>query len=90
MSFNARLRRLVGIGGGRGSTTSSSLRNAANIDVYGTVRRPGPFDVPPTEPVQLASPLPWELEDGQDGRVADWVNRFEQRGSESSRPEPLA
>jgi hypothetical protein len=90
VSFNARLRRLVGIGGGRGSVTSSSLRNAAQIDVYGTVRRPGPFDAPPPEPVQLVSPLPWELEDGQDGRIADWVNRFEQRGSESPRPEPLA
>ncbi len=71
MSFNARLRALVGIR--RGSAISSSLRNAANLDVYGVVRRPGPFDVPPPEPVQLADPLPWELQDGH-GTVADWVN----------------
>lgn len=71
MSFNARLRRLLGVDGG----LASSLRNAAQLDVYGSVRRQGPFDVPPPEPVQLASPLPWELEDG-DGEVADWVNRL--------------
>ncbi|MGN6742431.1 MAG: hypothetical protein ACTHJL_03940 [Amnibacterium sp.] len=90
MSFNARLRRLVGIGGGRGSVASSSLRNAAQIDVYGTVRRPGPFDAPPPEPVQLAAPLPWELQDSDAGAVADWVNRLP--GAERRRPgrEPLA
>ena len=72
MSFNARLRALVGIR--PGSAVSSSLRNAAQIDVYGTVRRPGPFDAPPSEPVELVHPLPWELQDGH-GAVADWVNR---------------
>jgi hypothetical protein len=77
VSFNARLRRLVGIEGARGGVVSQSLRNAAQIDVYGTVRRQGPFDVPPPEPVVLASPLPWELWDTEDGRVADWVNRFD-------------
>ena len=71
MSFNARLRALVGIR--PGSAMSSSLRNAAQIDVYGTVRRQGPFDAPPVEPVQLADPVPWELQDGS-GEVADWVN----------------
>lgn len=74
MSFNARLRALVGIR--PGSAVSSSLRNAANLDVYGMVRRPGPFDAPPAEPVQLADPLPWELQDGH-GTIADWVNRSE-------------
>lgn len=77
MSFNARLRRLVGIEGARGGVVSQSLRNAAQIDVYGAVRRPGPFDVPPPEPVVLASPLPWELRDNEDGSVADWVNRLD-------------
>jgi hypothetical protein len=77
VSFNARLRRLVGIEGARGGTVSQSLRNAAQIDVYGTVRRQGPFDVPPAEPVVLASPLPWELQDTGEGRVADWVNRLD-------------
>lgn len=72
MSFNARIRALVGIR--PGSTLSSSLRNASQIDVYGTVRRSGPFDAPPEEPVQLADPVPWELQDGQ-GAVADWVNK---------------
>ena len=72
MSFNARLRALVGIRSG--GALSSSLRNAAQIDVYGTVRRPGPFDLPPAEPVELADPVPWELQDGS-GAVADWVNR---------------
>lgn len=72
MSFNARLRAMLGIG--RGSAVSSSLRNAANLDVYGAVRRPGPFDAPPAEPVMLAEPLPWELQDGH-GTIADWVNR---------------
>ena len=90
MSFNARLRRLVGIGGGRGAVASSSLRNAAQLDVYGAVRRPGPFDVPPAEPVQLASPLPWELEDTGDGAIADWVNRLPRRDREPSGREPLA
>ena len=71
MSFNARLRALVGIR--PGSAVSSSLRNAAQLDVYGALRRQGPFDVPPAEPVQLADPVPWELQDGS-GAVADWVN----------------
>jgi len=77
VSFNALLRRLVGIGNGRGSGISSSLRNAAQIDVYGTVRKPGPFDAPPAEPVELVSPLPWELVESDDGEIADWVNRLE-------------
>ena len=72
VSFNARLRALVGIR--PGSALSSSLRNASQIDVYGTVRHQGPFDRPPAEPVQLAEPVPWELQDGH-GSVADWVNR---------------
>lgn len=71
MSFNARLRALVGVR--PGGALSSSLRNAGQIDVFGTVRGPGPFDLPPAEPVQLADPIPWELQDGH-GSVADWVN----------------
>lgn len=71
MSFNARLRALVGIR--PGSALSSSLRNASRLDVYGTVGRLGPFDLPPAEPVQLADPIPWELQEGH-GAVADWVN----------------
>ena len=74
MSFNARLRALVGIRSG--SAVSSSLRNVANLDVYGVVSKGGPFDAPPSEPVQLEEPLPWELQDGH-GTVADWVNRPE-------------
>jgi hypothetical protein len=72
VSFNARLRALVGIR--PGNALSSSLRNAAQIDVYGTVRKGGPFDAPPAEPVQLAEPVPWELQEGS-GSIADWVNR---------------
>jgi hypothetical protein len=76
VSFNQRLRRLFRVAGGRGATAASSLRNAAQLDVYGTVRRPGPFDLPPVEPVVLQHPLPWELSDGDESaRVADWVNR---------------
>jgi hypothetical protein len=71
MGFNARLRALVGIR--PGSALASSIRNAAQIDVYGSMRRPGLFDVPPEEAVQLAEPVPWELQDGT-GAVADWVN----------------
>jgi hypothetical protein len=67
---------------------SGSLRNAAQIDVYGTVRRQGPFDMPPPEPVVLAAPLPWELEDSEDGRVADWVNRLD-RGDQGRRTSSL-
>ena len=72
MSFNARLRAMVGIR--PGSALSSSIRNAGQIDIYGTVRRPGPFDLPPEHPVELADPVPWELQDGH-GSVADWGNR---------------
>ncbi len=72
VSFNARLRALVGIR--PGSALSSSLRNASQIDVYGTVRHSGPFDLPPEVPVELADPIPWELQDGH-GAVADWVNK---------------
>ena len=71
-----RLREVLGIG--RASALSSSLRNAARIDVYGHAGAPGPFDAPPAEPVVLAEPLPWELQGGH-GTVADWVNRPEPR-----------
>ena len=71
MSFNARIRRLLGIRAG--GPLSSSLRNAGQIDVYGAVRRPGPFDAPPAEPVHLVGPVPWELQEGG-GTIADWVN----------------
>jgi hypothetical protein len=71
VSFNARLRALVGIR--PGGALSSSLRNAGQLDAFGAIRRPGPFDAPPAEPVQLADPVPWELQDGR-GEVADWVN----------------
>jgi hypothetical protein len=75
VSFNARLRRFVGMAGGRGATAASSLRNAAQLDVYGAVRRPGPFDLPPAEPVRLTGEVPWELQESDDAAaVADWVN----------------
>ena len=73
-----RLRELLGLRAGRGSAVSSSLRNAARIDVYGHVGAAGPFDSPPVEPVVLAEPLPWELQGGH-GSIADWVNRAEPR-----------
>jgi hypothetical protein len=73
VSFNARLRRLVGVAGARGATAASSLRIAGQIEVYGSARRPAPFEEPPAEPVELARPLPWELQDS-DGAIADWVN----------------
>jgi hypothetical protein len=72
VSFNAR--RLVGVAGGRGATAASSLRIAGQIEVYGSARRPGPFDEPPAEPVELARPVPWELQDPDGRAVADWVN----------------
>lgn len=74
MSFNARLRRLVGVTGARGATAASSLRIAAQLEAYGAARRPGPFESPPTEPVDLVRPLPWELQDSDGGAIADWVN----------------
>ena len=73
VSFNARLRRLVGVAGARGATAASSLRIAGQIEAYGSARWPGPFEEPPAEPVELARPLPWELQDS-DGAIADWVN----------------
>ncbi len=73
-----RLRGLLGLRDGRGSALSSSLRNAARLDVYGSVGPSGPFDAPPTDPVVLAEPLPWELQGGH-GSVADWVNRADPR-----------
>ena len=71
MSFNARIRRLLRIRSG--GTLSSSLRNASQLDAYGMIRRPGPFDAPPAEPVRIVGPVPWELQDGH-GTIADWVN----------------
>ncbi|MFD1720474.1 hypothetical protein [Amnibacterium endophyticum] len=79
MGFNMRLRELLGLSAGRGSAVSSSLRNAARLDVYGSTGSPGPFDQPPCEPILLAEPLPWELQTGHGGTIADWVNRPEPR-----------
>jgi hypothetical protein len=71
VSFNARIRRLLRIRSG--GTLSSSLRNASQLDVYGVIKRPGPFDTPPAEPVRILGPVPWELQEGH-GTIADWVN----------------
>ncbi len=41
---------------------AESVRHKSNqMGFFGRVERPGGFDSPPEEPVELEGPLPWEL-----------------------------
>jgi hypothetical protein len=44
-------------------TTESVLPKANQMGFFGRVQRPGGFDTPPEEPIELEGPLPWELRD---------------------------
>jgi len=67
-SFNERLRARY-FGRRRSSADSSDFDGAAEsvlpksnqMGFFGRVQRPGGFDTPPEEPVELEGPLPWEL-----------------------------
>lgn len=39
----------------------SVLPKSNQMGFFGRVQRPGGFDTPPDEPVELEGPLPWEL-----------------------------
>ncbi|MGD8165999.1 hypothetical protein ACEXOS_002125 [Herbiconiux sp. P16] len=39
----------------------SVLPTSNQMGFFGRVQRPGGFDTPPEEPVELEGPLPWEL-----------------------------
>ncbi|MCS5718095.1 hypothetical protein N1027_08090 [Herbiconiux sp. CPCC 205763] len=39
----------------------SVLPKSNQMGFFGRVQRPGGFDTPPEEPVELEGPLPWEL-----------------------------
>lgn len=54
----ARLRRLLT---GGDNTVSSSVSAAGRHQLGWVTTEPGPFDEPPTEPIDLAPDLPWEL-----------------------------
>ncbi|MDO9397884.1 MAG: hypothetical protein Q7T71_15165 [Herbiconiux sp.] len=43
------------------AAAESSLPKSNQMGFFGRVERPGGFDTPPDEPVQLEGPLPWEL-----------------------------
>ncbi|GAA2247686.1 hypothetical protein N1031_17695 [Herbiconiux moechotypicola] len=58
MSFNERLRRRFF---GEKTTDASVLPKGNQMGFFGRVERPGGFDEPPAEPVELEGPLPWEL-----------------------------
>jgi len=66
-SFNERLRARY-FGKRRSDETvaeeeaaESSLPKSNQMGFFGRVERPGGFDTPPDEPVELEGPLPWEL-----------------------------
>jgi hypothetical protein len=71
-SFNQRLRdRFYGrrpapetsgdASGGADAGTPSARPKSNQMGFFGRVQRPGGFDEPPEEPVELEGPLPWEL-----------------------------
>jgi hypothetical protein len=43
------------------AAAESSLPKSNQMGFFGRVERPGGFDTPPDEPVELEGPLPWEL-----------------------------
>jgi hypothetical protein len=61
-----RIRRLLGGRADRRATVSSALASAARLQVGGLFPEPGPFDESPTETIELAPDLPWELQDDGD------------------------
>jgi hypothetical protein len=62
-SFNERLRdRYFGRPRrGEEPSTESVLPKSNQMGFFGRVQRPGGFDTPPDEPIELEGPLPWEL-----------------------------
>ena len=69
-SFNQRLRDRY-FGRRAGGETDAEHESAASarpksnqMGFFGRVQRPGGFDAPPEEPVELEGPLPWELGGG--------------------------
>ncbi|MET0806607.1 MAG: hypothetical protein ABWX98_05870 [Lacisediminihabitans sp.] len=47
---------------GRHEAPAASGRNPGML---GHAPEPGPFDEPPTEPIELDGPLPWELSESE-------------------------
>lgn len=77
-SFNQRLRdrfygrRAAGETEAEHDSAASARPKSNQMGFFGRVQRPGGFDAPPEEPVELEGPLPWELGgDDTDGRVGD-------------------
>jgi hypothetical protein len=46
--------------------SATGAEGAKGMGFFGRVQRPGGFDAPPDEPVELEGPLPWELADSPD------------------------
>ncbi|MCS5732363.1 hypothetical protein [Herbiconiux daphne] len=67
-SFNERLRdRYFGRRrAADAAATDSVLPKSNQMGFFGRVQRPGGFDTPPAEPIELEGPLPWELTDDPD------------------------
>jgi hypothetical protein len=72
-SFNERLRDRYfgkrratdapGAGADAVEPSESVLPKSNQMGFFGRVQRPGGFDTPPDEPIELEGPLPWELRD---------------------------
>ena len=66
-SFNERLRaryfgkRQAGETEAEEQASESVLPKSNQMGFFGRVERPGGFDTPPDEPVELEGPVPWEL-----------------------------
>ncbi|WP_368497379.1 hypothetical protein [Herbiconiux sp. A18JL235] len=82
-SFNERLRaryfgrRPSGETDAEAGEAESVRRKSNQMGFFGRVERPGGFDSPPEEPVELEGPLPWELggDAETDGREAGDADR---------------
>ena len=62
MGFMTTTRRLLGLSGADGGTVTSALRNVGQLELYGAVVQPAPFDAPPAQETPLSQDdLPWEL-----------------------------
>jgi hypothetical protein len=66
-SFNERLRARWF---GTPSRPESVIPKSNQMGFFGRVQRPGGFDTPPQEPVELEGPIPWELRDPDESREA--------------------
>ncbi|TAJ47875.1 MAG: hypothetical protein EPO52_06660 [Herbiconiux sp.] len=53
----------------------SVLPKSNQMGFFGRVQRPGGFDTPPDEPVELEGPLPWELGGDEDPGDKNAVDR---------------